>query len=420
MVAPLSTALDQRKERLVNDVADAEGYELITLHFDGSMEARAGKRPSDIRGTLYAAYAGDVLYSKIDARHGAIGIVPPDLPRVAVTSEYPVYCVRAGVASPNYVRLLLRSRAFQEAINSMVAGAGGRKRVAPRDLEAMDVPLPPRDVQERLTATLDGPATAVAAARSALDALQRELDATLHERADTSALYGRSIAVHRRFMNAWDSKSARAGAFREANPDLKALGSFAEEATMSVRPWEEGADADWHVYGVNNRSGVFLNHAAPGRSFKAAYKRIEPGWFFHNPTRAIVGSLGRVPDRLLPRAVTSPEYQVWRVPPERGETLAEFIEAVLRTPFFLKLVDVHRVGAVKQRLFVQDLLRIPLPVLSPRAQGSFIARRRGALSDLRRAEAELERAQDAAAAALAAGRVPDYAPSTASDAGSDS
>jgi hypothetical protein len=44
------------------------------------------------------------------------------------------------------------------------------------------------------------------------------------------------------------------------------------------------------------------------------------------------------------------------------------MEIVLQMDFFADQIECHRVGAVKQRLFAQNLLEIPIPVLSERGQ----------------------------------------------------
>jgi type I restriction enzyme S subunit len=119
---------------------------------------------------------------------------------------------------------------------------------------------------------------------------------------------------------------------------------------------------------VNNQDGVVFSHAQKGESFNAPYKHIERDWFFHNPTRANVGSLGRVGD-VPAEAVTSPEYQVWRI--TNGLT-PDFVEILIRLPFFLDLVQCHRVGAVKERLFVENLREIPVPPLDPEKQTSIV------------------------------------------------
>jgi len=177
-------------------------------------------------------------------------------------------------------------------------------------------------------------------------------------------------------------KSARAASFRLDNPTFKPLGEFAEEATEMVKPWEE-PDKDWPVYGVNNKVGVVFSHFQKGKNFNAPYKRIRKDWFFHNPTRSSVGSLGIVPE-VPADAVTSPEYQVWRI---TNGLLPGFVATLIGTPFFIDLIQVHRVGAVKQRLYVENLLQIPIPVVSDSTQRRIAKERDEALENLATAKA---------------------------------
>jgi type I restriction enzyme S subunit len=135
------------------------------------------------------------------------------------------------------------------------------------------------------------------------------------------------------------------------------LGEYAVEATELVDPRSE-PDKEWPIYGVNNETGVFLSKFQKGADFNSRYKRIRRDYFFHNPTRANVGSLGRVQD-VLPDAITSPEYQVWK---PRAGLLPDFAEILIKTEFFLDQIECHRVGAVKERLFVRNLLEIPVPI----------------------------------------------------------
>jgi len=176
------------------------------------------------------------------------------------------------------------------------------------------------------------------------------------------------MVVNWRDLPRWDFKTARASAFRLAHTDFRPLGEFAEEATEMVRPWGK-PEAQWPVYGVNNEAGVVFSHHQRGDTFNAAYKRIRKDWFFHNPTRANVGSLGRVPD-VPDDAITSPEYQVWRI---TGGLLPAYVDILIQTPFFIDQIACHRVGAVKERLFVQNLLEIPIPVVALPAQRKIVA-----------------------------------------------
>lgn len=174
---------------------------------------------------------------------------------------------------------------------------------------------------------------------------------------------GKPLIVQWSEMPRWDFKTARAAEFAHLHPDFEPLGNHAEEVTVLVNPQIE-PDKEWPVYGVNNETGVFLSKLQRGNEFNSPYKRIKKDYFFHNPTRANVGSLGRVPD-VSDDAITSPEYQVWKT---RSELLPSFTEILIKTEFFLDQVECHRVGGVKERLYVQNLFEIPVPILPLQVQ----------------------------------------------------
>jgi hypothetical protein len=216
----------------------------------------------------------------------------------------------------------------------------------------------------------------------ALEASSRELDSQLSSLTDFRPLEAPALALCWHDLSQWDVKSARASAFRLANPSFLSFSNYAEEATDMVKPWLE-PDKEWPVYGVNNKEGVFFSHFQKGADFNAPYKRIRRDWFFHNPTRSSVGSLGIVPE-VQTDAITSPEYQVWRVR-ENGEWHADFVAALVRTTWFVRLIQVHRVGAVKQRLYVDNLLSMPVPNLPERIRNKTAAARQFALQQLEEA-----------------------------------
>ncbi len=169
---PLAEALSRYRADVPRTDSALADWQLVTVRFDGSMEPRTAKGTATFKGKLFAALPGHVIYSKIDARNGAIGIIPESLPRVAVSSEFPVYAIRAEVALPAYIKILFRSAQFQRLIQRLVSGASGRKRVEPAALERLAVPLPPLPIQEAIVAAYE---TGVAeAARLRLEAARLE------------------------------------------------------------------------------------------------------------------------------------------------------------------------------------------------------------------------------------------------------
>jgi hypothetical protein len=384
-IRPLSVALSRKLVEVEHNGREAGALRLVTLHFDGEMEPRGESTGERFKGRLFQADPGDVIYSKIDVRNGAIGVVPEDMGRICVSSEYPVYAVDSAVADARYVKLLFRTSAFRRKINSMISGASGRKRVQPSDLEAIAVPIPPLPVQRKIVAAHEAARRKVDHAREGLARLVSNLDAELRRLTRLNVLKQSWLVARWKDLIALDMKSARAAVFKLDNPMFRPLGEFAEEATELVKPWEE-PEKDWPVYGVNNKEGVFFSHFQKGKAFNAPYKRIRKDWFFHNPTRSNVGSLGIVPD--VPNdAITSPEYQVWRI---KSRLLPGFVATLIATQFFIDLIQIHRVGAVKQRLYVDNLLQIPIPVIPDEVQRKIAARRELAMQEIASALAGAE------------------------------
>jgi hypothetical protein len=341
----------------------------------------------EVKGRLFFAYANDVVYSKIDARNGAIGIVPESMPRVAFSSEYPIYEVDPDVALPEYVKLLFRMGSFRERINSLITGASGRKRVEPSTLEGIEVPLPPIETQEAIVAHWRKAQDGIDAAISKYELVSKDLDKWLHGQTNPQAFDGHCLRVGWSGLDNWTVQSARAAVFRQTNPGFMPFGKYAEDATEMVKPSAE-PDHDWPVYGVNNKDGVFFSHHQKGEEFNSPYKRIRKDWFFHNPTRSAVGSLGHVLE-VPSDAITSPEYQVWKLR-DLGEAslLPAFVATLIQTPWFVKVIQFHRVGAVKQRLYVENLLSMPVPVF-PRALQERVTAARERIAEERGAAAKL-------------------------------
>ncbi len=194
-------------------------------------------------------------------------------------------------------------------------------------------------------------------------------------------------------LTRWDLKSAQAAKFRREHTSFKPLGDLIEDATclvdVSAMP-----DRTWPVYGISNVKGVFLSHRKKGKTFnrKYKYKKIEEGWFIHNPTRANIGSIGRVPE-VFGGAVTSPEYQVWR--PKQGVD-PDYIEVLVTSRMFRGLIDIHCVGGVKERLFLANLRQIPVPDLTEEDQRKLVIDIKLAKEELRKAKEELNVAERSA------------------------
>ena len=120
---------------------------------------------------MFAAWPGDIVFSRIDARNGAIGVLQESIAKAVVTTEFPVFVPVPDRLDGGFVKLVLRTGHFLAALRTKASGTSGRKRITPDAFADLRVPLPPLDEQRAI----------VAAHRAALDRaadLEREADET--------------------------------------------------------------------------------------------------------------------------------------------------------------------------------------------------------------------------------------------------
>jgi type I restriction enzyme S subunit len=148
-LVPLDDLLTPRTQRVYVNGSLGE-WVPITIHFDGSVAPR--DRTIPFNGAMFAAYPGDLVFSKIDARNGAIGLVPESLPKVVVTSEYPIHSPDAKQLDPRYLAMVLHTPNFLKLIRYAASGTSGRKRITPENFRTIKFPLPNLTDQRRLVA----------------------------------------------------------------------------------------------------------------------------------------------------------------------------------------------------------------------------------------------------------------------------
>ena len=101
---------------------------------------------------MFAAYPGDIVFSKIDARNGAIGVLQEAIAKAVVTSEFPIFVPEPDRLDGEFVKLVLRTGSFLAALHAKASGTSGRKRITPDTFAGLRVPLPPLREQRALAA----------------------------------------------------------------------------------------------------------------------------------------------------------------------------------------------------------------------------------------------------------------------------
>ena len=122
----IGKAITRRKEQMV--VEDDKRYKRITIKTNcGGVFVRDEVLGKDIKTkSQYYVKAGQLAVSKIDARNGAFGIVPPEADGAIITGNFWVYDVNPNIANIEYLILLLSSNVFVQAWQDCSNGSGNR------------------------------------------------------------------------------------------------------------------------------------------------------------------------------------------------------------------------------------------------------------------------------------------------------
>ncbi len=123
--------------------------------------------------------SGQFVISKIDARHGAFGIVPPELDGAVVSNDFPAFHVDYRKATTEYVAWVSRTDWFISLCRQASEGSTNRVRLKEARFLAQTLPLPPLAEQRRIVAKLNAAASIINARTPAATNVEREIAATL-------------------------------------------------------------------------------------------------------------------------------------------------------------------------------------------------------------------------------------------------
>lgn len=147
-LVPLSKVLKRVKEPV--NIDDDTLYKRITVRLYGQGVLQRDELLGKEIGTKrqFLAHYGQLIISRIDARNGAFGIVPPELEGAIVTNDFWLFDVMSAL--PEYLMLVLSSDLFQKYWQTQSSGTTNRQRVSEDSFLASKIALPDFDTQKKL------------------------------------------------------------------------------------------------------------------------------------------------------------------------------------------------------------------------------------------------------------------------------
>jgi len=154
-VKPLGELLElavSDANRAEREIDTSETDDLVTylrVRYDGFCEAGDEVATGDVGAqTFTRVQTGDLVFSHINAIHGAVAVVPEEFDGLVVTSEYTV-CRPRGELGANVIWALVRSPEARAEMLLLATGIG-RTRVRWSELKKLRLPIPDASVRERI------------------------------------------------------------------------------------------------------------------------------------------------------------------------------------------------------------------------------------------------------------------------------
>jgi len=169
----------RRSDETIEPVADAE-YREITVRLWGNGVAERGRvMGASLSGRRFVAHAGQFIASRIDARNGAMGLVPKSLEGALVTNDFPLFNIDSRQLEPGFLAWLCHTRGFVGLCQQASEGTTNRVRLKEERFLSLEIPLPPLAEQRRIVARMEELAAQIQEARTLREQAAEEAKALL-------------------------------------------------------------------------------------------------------------------------------------------------------------------------------------------------------------------------------------------------
>lgn len=134
------------------EIEDNQIYRQVTVHMHNEgLSLRKECLGKDIKSKKqFRIREGQFVFSKIDARNGAMGLVPPELDGAIVSTDFPVYITDDQILHKDFFNYFSSSEAFISACVENSKGTSNRRRLHEKDFLQITILMPDYEKQLRI------------------------------------------------------------------------------------------------------------------------------------------------------------------------------------------------------------------------------------------------------------------------------
>lgn len=168
-----------RSGEAAQPAADTE-YKEITIRLWGKGVIERGRiSGAAVNGRRFVARKNQFIASRIDARNGAMGVVPEFLDGALVTNDFPLFEVNQELLQPQYMEWLCRTPAFVDLCARASEGTTNRVRLKEGEFLQLEIQIPGTEEQKKIVTRIDTVQRQLQAAEKLRSSIDRDIASLL-------------------------------------------------------------------------------------------------------------------------------------------------------------------------------------------------------------------------------------------------
>lgn len=216
----------------------------------------------------YVVKKGQFIISKIDARNGALGIIPDDLEGAIVTNDFPTFFVDNTRINSHFLLLITTTKTFINFAQSCSSGTTNRQRINIEQFLNIKIPLPSLKVQEKIVAQYNKKTALAEKQKNEAKKLETEIENYLFkvlsvERLDKKENKKGLQFVRFKNLNVWATWNVNTALKSTLFPNIP-LGNILHLKSGVFLPKKSQIDGEHIVYGGNGFSGYHNKYIHTG------------------------------------------------------------------------------------------------------------------------------------------------------------
>jgi type I restriction enzyme S subunit len=135
----------------------------------------------------YRVRVGQFVISRIDARNGAMGLVPIELDNAIVSNDFPVFNINIQKLDPSFFNYFASTETFTTDCRAKSKGTSNRQRLKEEDFFEIEVPLPQIEEQRKIVERIDSIKNRVVEINILQSTTEQRIGSVIHSLIDSVA-----------------------------------------------------------------------------------------------------------------------------------------------------------------------------------------------------------------------------------------